>query len=101
DTNILTSKFSNWISKKWFISQHWEAGSNIFSTTGNILCSDNCDDLFRSQRCFKVDTLNMSIRVCAINKCSIEAILGSRDIININSLPCVSKRNMVKGIFLG
>jgi len=43
----------------------------------------------------------MSIRVCAINKCSIEAILGSRDIININSLPCVSKRNMVKCIFLG
>jgi hypothetical protein len=33
--------------------------------------------------------------MCAVDKCSIEAILGSRDIINVHSLPCIRKMNMV------
>lgn len=39
------------------------------------------------------------MRVCAVDKCSIEAILGSRDVINIHSLPWKSSRNNVKPMF--
>jgi hypothetical protein len=35
------------------------------------------------------------MRVCAIDKCSIEAILRSRDIINVNSLSRARKMAMV------
>jgi hypothetical protein len=37
----------------------------------------------------------MSMRVCAVDKCSIEAILGSRDVINIHSLTWTRTINIV------